>query len=95
MKTYDVKYDINQEVYILTGKKIYQSKVEKIRIVQSRPYIKFEGMKQMNGIEIEYLVIVSEEEYGESTPRSRKIGFDWYNQDDVFATKEELIQSIK
>lgn len=95
MKTYDIKYDINQEVYIITNMKIYKSKIEKIKMIQSRPYIKFEGMKQMDGIEIEYLVVTSDEEYGDNNPRSHKMGFNWYIQDNVFATKEELIQSIK
>jgi len=96
MKTYNVKYDINQEVYILTDKKIYQSKVDKIKIIESRPWIDGnQGMKPMDGIEIEYLVVTSDVEYGDNNPRSHAMGFNWYKQDDIFLTKEELIQNIK
>ncbi len=45
------------------------------------------------GIKIEYLVVTSAEGYGDKG--SQKIGFDWYNQRDVFSNREDLINSIK
>lgn len=87
MKNYNVKYEIGQEVYILLSKKIFKSKIEKIRVVHSHPY--FDGnnnFKEMNGIVIDYLVIVNEREYSTS--------YDWYNQDDIFLDKDELFRKI-
>jgi hypothetical protein len=96
MKTYNIKYEINQEVYILTDNKIYQSKIQKIRVTESIPWINGnDHFKHMDGIEIKYLVVTSDEEYVDGDPRSHRMGFNWYKQDDVFATKEELIQNIK
>jgi len=96
MKTYDIKYDIDQEVYIITDMKIYKSRIEKIKVIQSKPWINGnDNFKQMDGIEVEYLVLTLDEEYGDNNPRSHKMRFNWYIQDNIFATKEELIQSIK
>ena len=87
MKNYNVKYEIGQEVYILLSKKIFKSKIEKIRVVHSRPHIDGDNnMKEMDGIVIDYLVIVNDREYSTS--------YDWYNQDDVFLDKDELFRKI-
>lgn len=48
-------------------------------------------MKQMDGIEIDYLVVVNEKLY-ESGGHSTQYG--WYNQDDVFLDKDELLRKI-
>jgi len=94
MKEYNVKYDINQMVYILTNKNIYKSSVEKIRITEGVPYCKIIGNEavEQSGITIEYLVIISDEPYGLNG--STMTSYDWYNQDSVFETKEDLIRSI-
>ena len=87
MKNYNVKYEIGQEVYILLSKKIVKSKIEKIRVVHSHPYIDGNNnMKEMDGIVIDYLVIVDERKYSTN--------YDWYNQDDVFLDKDELLRKI-
>lgn len=87
MKNYDVKYEIGQEVYILLPKKIFRSKIEKIRVVNSRPYIDGNNnSKKMDGIVIDYLVIINEDEYMTS--------YDWYGQDDIFLDKDELSQKL-
>lgn len=98
MKSYNVKYDIGQEVYILNNKSIYKSKVEKIRIIEQSPSDLANGTPQQtrdvkSGILIEYLVIIDNFKYG--SIGSQMIGFDWYNQADVFSDKEELILAIK
>lgn len=87
MKNYNVNYEIGQEVYILLSKKIFKSKIEKIRIVHSRPYIDGNNnMKEMDGIVIDYLVSKNEREYSTE--------YEWYNQDDVFLDKDELLRKI-
>jgi hypothetical protein len=87
MKNYNVKYEIGQEVYILLSKKIFKSKIEKIRVVHSRPYIDGNNnMKEMDGIVIDYLVPQNEREYSTE--------YEWYNQDDVFLDKDELLRKI-
>jgi hypothetical protein len=87
MKNHNVKYEIGQEVYILLSKTIFKSKIEKIRIVHSRPYIDGDNnMKEMDGIVIDYLVIVNQQQNSTS--------YDWYNQDDVFLDKDELFRKI-
>lgn len=91
MKTYNVKYDVGQEVYILLSKKIFKSKIEKIRIVHGVPYIKGETMEQMDGIEIDYLVVVNEQFYPLGGHSS---SYDWYKQDDIFLDKDELLRKI-
>lgn len=94
MKEYDVRYDLDQEVYILTNKFIYKGRVEKIRITQSRPWKNGDdNLKQMSGIVIEYLVVI--EEVTRPGCKGTSISYDWYNQDDVFSDKEELIRKIK
>ena len=98
MKSYNVKYDVGQEVYMLNKKAIYKSKIEKIRIVEQKPFgvdvvnaTKEQQEDAKEGICIEYLFVVDIEDYG----NSQKISYDWYNQADVFAQREELIDRIK
>lgn len=91
MKSYNVKYDIGQEVYILSSKKIIKSKIETIRIVHGSPYFNGKTMERMNGIEIDYLVIVNEQLHPLG---GNSFGCQWYNQDDVFLDIDELIRKI-
>jgi hypothetical protein len=91
MKTYNVKYEVGQDVYILLSKKIFKSKIEKIRIIHSSPYIKGETMEEMDGIEIDYLVIVDEKIYPSG---GHSYNYDWYEQDDIFLNKDELFRKI-
>ena len=87
MKNYNVKYEIGQEVYILLSKKIFKSKIEKIRVLHSLPYIDGNNnMKEMDGLMIDYLVIVNEQKHSTS--------YDWYNQDDIFLDKDDLFRKI-
>jgi len=94
MKQYNVKYERGQEVYILLSKKLISSKIEKIRITEAAPYIDANRVpwEEKDGITIEYLVVVEDREFGENG--SHHISYDWFNQDDVFLSKEELIQKI-
>ena len=90
MKTYEVKYDIGQEVYIISDKKLFKSRINKIRVLEQQPYKKYDSSKQthvdMDGIEIHYLVLTKEVNcYTE---------YDWYCQDDVFETKQEVFRKI-
>lgn len=99
MKTYNTKYDLGDEVYVLTSKKIHQTSVENIRINVVKPYI--EGaivnnkydLIDRDGITIEYLVEISREQpFG---CKGVQIHYDWYKEVDVFNDKEELIRQIK
>jgi hypothetical protein len=96
MKEYNVKYEVGQEVYILTCKTIFKSRIDKIRITEQAPYIKLVGMNnyatEMDGIEIEYLVVTSDEPYGNNG--STRTSYDWYKQGDVHLTKEEVLKEI-
>ncbi len=95
---FPVKYEVGQEVYILNAKSVYKTKIDKIKItrrypteIRNAPENDIEDGK--TGIKIEYLVVTSIEGYGDGG--SHKIGFDWYNQRDIFSNREDLINSIK
>lgn len=99
MKTYNTKYDLGDEVYVLTSKKIRQTSIENIRINVVKPYteIKINNNKSSlinrDGITIEYLVEISREQpFG---CKGVQIHYEWYKQEDVFNDKEELIRQIK
>lgn len=91
MKTYNVKYEVGQDVYILLSKKIFKSKIEKIRIIHSSPYVKGETMEEMDGIEIDYLLIVDEKIFSSG---GYSYLYDWYKQDDIFLNKDDLLRNI-
>jgi hypothetical protein len=87
MKTYNVKYERGTEVYILQNKKIIKSSIEKIRIYEKAPYIDADNnMKEMDGVTIEYLVEID----NGASYRS----YDWYKQEDVFLSKDEVLRQI-
>jgi len=96
MKEYNVKYKVGADVYILSSKKIYKSRIDKIRVIESQPYSEFEygrhpgekgSVVEKDGIEIDYLVITYKTDNYTS--------YDWYSQDDIFDNEEELIRKIK
>lgn len=96
MKSYDVKYELDQEVYVFLNKKVISTKIEKIQIVQGKSYtyLSSDNSKQveLSGIEISYLVPVEMEVppyNGMQTGVSM-----WYNQEDICTTKEEVISKI-
>jgi len=93
MKKYDVKYVIGDPVYVLLDKKIFSSKIESIEVRETKPYIELVKNEYVNkdGISVKYLVLVKEVKY--ETGGSHQ-SFDWYDQDQVFNSKEELIHSI-
>lgn len=100
MKTYNVKYDVGQEVYIISKKSIFKSRIDKIRVVQQSPYGLINGSKQQEedaktGICVEYLVVTEIIQMSLDNPQSQRIGYDWYNQSDVFSNRDELISQIK
>jgi len=87
MKTYNVKYERGTEVYILQNKKIIKSNIIEIKVTEKAPWINGnDNMKEMDGITIEYLVQV---ENG-----ANYSSYDWYKQEDVFLTKDDVIRQI-
>lgn len=93
MKKYNVKYDRGQVVYVLDRKKIIKAPIESIRVYERQPYSKGVGntLIDMDGIEIEYL-IPKEGLKIHHRPSSNWTTYGWYNQDDVFSDREELIK---
>lgn len=96
MRTYSAKYDVGQDVYILNDKSIYKTTINKIRITVQSPQGLVHGTigqqdDAQTGICIEYLVEVNRKQY----ENSYRIDFDWYNQRDIFETRDELIERIK
>ena len=99
MKEYNVKYNIDDEVYVLTNKKIYQTKIENLRVIEVKPYISLtivnrqQVLTEMDGITIEYLI----ETHSEQIPGVKGIStnYEWFKQEDVYLDKEELIRKIK
>ena len=91
MKSYDIKFELGQEVYILTNKAIHKSRIEKIRVVEGKPYKKYdnssESLVDVSGIEIDYMVVTKE--------INQYIEFEWYPQDEVFETKQDVFNAIK
>lgn len=89
MKKYNVKYEVGQEVYILESKKISKTVIDKIRITEQKPYMKGNSngtYTEMDGIKIDYLIETKRTQVSSS--------YDWYNQEDVFTNKDELITQI-
>ena len=90
MKTYDVKYDIDQEVKFVQDKQIITTKIDTIRINQTRPFTELTSnmreFKEQSGIKIDYLVMTS-----------NKNGcrlYEWVSQEDISLDEEELIRKI-
>lgn len=90
MKNYDVKYDIGQEVYTISERKIIKTVIDKIEVIECLPYkeINRRGeVEDMSGINIRYLVM--DEEKGNARY------YRWYNQDDVSLDPSEFIKNIQ
>ena len=93
-KEYNVKYEVGQEVYVLRDKKISKNRVDKIRVTEQQPYTKGNSdgtFTEMSGIEIDYLI---ETEYIVNGVKGTQRTYDWYNEEDVFTNKDELIAQI-
>ena len=96
MKEYNVKYEVGEEVYVLRNKKITKNRVDKIRVTEQQPYTKinYNGtFTEMSGIEIDYL-IETERIRMHPGSQSTQSSYDWYNEEDVFTDKDELIAQI-
>lgn len=81
----DLKCDLNQEVYVINNNKISKNIVEKIRITKYKPFKELVSKGKIidrEGIKIEYLIIQNNK-------------FDWYEEDDIYLTKEDLIRAIE
>lgn len=90
----DLKYDLDQEIYVILNKKILKSKIEKIRIIKYKPYQEVLGSGKLidhNGIKIEYLVI----NYDTMIGSIRTSNYEWFDENDVYGTKDELIRAIE
>ena len=96
MKTYDVRYEVGDEVYILLSKKIFKSYIDGIKVTETKPYKCMKGRNneilEFNGITISYLVMTHETKFDNGCSEK---GFDYYDQADLFGSKEELIANIK
>lgn len=87
MKSYNVKYERGTEVYVLQNKTISKSIIYQIRIYEKAPYVDGNNnMKEMDGITIEYLIGIDN--------GASYTSYDWYKQEDVFLSKDELINQI-
>lgn len=94
MRKYNVKYKVGQDVYVLRDKKISKNRVDKIRVTEQQPYTKGNSdgtYTEMDGIEIDYLI---ETEYIVNGVKGTQRAYDWYNEEDVFTNKAELIAQI-
>jgi len=93
---YNEKYNLKQEVYIITNSTIYKTIVEKIRVTKQEPYslissdiVEVENAK--NGICIEYFVMCNMD----SNANLRRCEYDWFYEANVFSTKTEAIVTMK
>ena len=95
-KQYNVKYEVGQDVYVLRDKKISKNRIDKIRVTEQQPYTKGNSdgtYTEMSGIEIDYLIETKRDFIHPHTKRTQS-SYDWYNQEDVFTNKDELIAQI-
>ena len=93
-KEYNVKYEVGQDVYVLRNKKITKNRIDKIRVTEQQPYTKGNSdgtLTEMSGIEVDYLI---ETEYIVNGVKGTQRTYDWYNGEDVFTNKAELIAQI-
>jgi len=91
----ETKYSIDDVVYILSEKKIFRSRISEVRVEVRKPHqallVPYEIVDR-NGIKIEYLVITSEVIIPGIT--GTQTNYDWYDEKDIFISKEELIANI-
>jgi hypothetical protein len=89
-KIINVRFDLNEEVYFIYNNKIIKQPIEKCKILVQPEFIEghLDGtFTEHNGITIEYLFLI------ESIYPNRYSNV-WINQDDIYKTKEELINKI-
>ncbi len=94
MKKYNVKYEVGEEVYVLKNKTITQAKINKIRVTEQQPYTRGNSdgtLTEKSGIEIDYLIQDSIISFGANSSQRT---YNWYNEEDVFTNKDELIAQI-
>ncbi len=99
MKTYNVKYDVGQKVFVLLSKKAIETEIQKIRITEQCPanWVNAPSNEMQDGkdgISIEYLVQVDYDSSNKIMNGQGVFNFDWVNQRDIYLTKEELILHI-
>lgn len=94
---YTTKYNRadKNDVYVFINKKVVKTKIIKTRITDQEDY-KTTGVNgsvlTLSGLKIEYLVGLEIQAFGESgTIQS----MDWYDEKDVYETREELIANIE
>ena len=95
-KQYNVKYEVGQDVYVLRDKKISKNRIVKIRVTEQQPYTKSNPdgtFTNMSGIEIDYL-IETKRDYIHPHTKMTQSSYNWYNEEDVFTNKDELIAQI-
>jgi len=89
---YKTKYDRGQEVYALSYRKVISAKIQAIKVTDNGPYIDGnDNMKEKSGITVEYLITVNHEQF---TTGSSRTSYDWFDEEFVFTSKEELLQKI-
>jgi hypothetical protein len=91
---YSTKYNRGQEVFALSERKVITSKIDAIKITDKGPYINVDDhmkLSEKSGITIEYLIRVEHEQF---TTGSFRSSYDWFNEEFVFTSKEELLQKI-
>ena len=89
MSEYNPKYKLDQQMYFFYDKKIHKQPIQKIRILHQHPHKAFDATNNVvekSGIEIEYLFLVYQKENISSS--------NWFKEEELFATKDELIAQI-
>jgi len=95
MKEYNVKYEVGQGVYVLRNKTITRAIIDKIRVTEQKPYTRVNSdgtLTEKSGIEIDYLIEDRRTSFNEEKMTSAS--YNWYSQEDVFTSKDELIAQI-
>jgi len=89
---YSTKYNRGQEVFALSERKVITSKIDAIRITDRGSYIDGnDHMKEKSGITVEYLIRVEHEQF---TTGSFRSSYDWFKEEFIFTSKDELLQKI-
>ena len=95
---YETKFEMDQEVWVIYGKSVVMRQVAQIRITHEPKYQRIAGnafnekvlrLVQGGGVKIEYLLGVQEGFNAEGIRNS--VGYEWYSENDVATTKEELL----
>jgi hypothetical protein len=86
---FKTRFNLGDEVYVLQAKSALQRQVRGIRVTQRYPYILYDGKNgiEKSGIEIDYLIELPQ-------TVSCRTDFDYYKEEDVFISKDELLNRI-